>query len=227
MTCDATDNGYNRSYSKEEYERFYTRSDFKHFGLVDRVFIKTLVQRYQLEGGDLLDVGCGTGWYTHLFTVYGARAWGVDVAEVGVRQARDRYALAFCLVGDGLALPFSAGSFDAMFLSGFPPYNARDLSTLSDLGNALFSVLKPGGIFVFHKTTDLSGRRGSRMNHTLQSYEQYLRDLRVGSILGSYAVSPLSWALMGPYALSRVGTDLCCLLNKITRIPLRALIVMR
>jgi SAM-dependent methyltransferase len=227
MVSSATSDGYDQLHSKKHYDSFYTQSDFKHFGWIDKIFVKTLVRQYRLEGLDLLDLGCGTGWYTHLFKLCEVRTCAVDLSEVGVRKAKERYALKACLVGDGLALPFPPDSFDAIFLSGFSPFNAQDLSTLTELGNALFSLLKPGGLFIFRKTTDLSGRKGSRMNHTLAAFEQYFLDLKAGPVLGCYAVSPLSWVLMRRWTLSSLGTALTRSLTKLSGIPLRALIIVR
>lgn len=215
--------------SKKEYEDFYSKSDFWHFGWSDRIFVKAITERYQIEGMSmkLLDLGCGTGWYTYLFNSVEVQAYGIDISETAIRIAKERYGARSYLIGDGLALPFSVDSFDVIFCSGFPPFNAEDLNTLTGLGRMLFSYLHSGGIFIFHKTTDLSGCKTSRMNHTLETYEQYFAELKVGSIIGCYAVSPLGWALLGRWALSSAGTVLTRLFTRLTRIPLRALIVVR
>lgn len=216
-----------RVHCKEDYDSFYTQSDFKHFGWVDAVFIKSLVQRFQLRGVRLLDLGCGTGWYSYLFALQGVHICGVDLSEVGVRRAKNRNASGSFLVGDGFALPFSIGAFNAVFLSGFSPFNAPDLSTLTELGYSVFSLLKPGGLLFFHKTTNLSGSGGSRMNHTMHTFEQYFLELEVGPILGCFAVSPVSWGLTGSWALSPAATKMTRFITKLTGIPLRVLIVVR
>ena len=59
MATNETGNYCDASRFKEHYERFYAHSDFKHFGWVDKVFVKALVQRYRLKGLNLLDLGCG------------------------------------------------------------------------------------------------------------------------------------------------------------------------
>ncbi|MFC1975130.1 class I SAM-dependent methyltransferase [Chloroflexota bacterium] len=227
MTSKTMPNGYNLTKTKAEYENFYANSDFRHFGWVDKVAVKAIIRRYQLQGMKLLDVGCGSGWYTYLSNECGARAFGVDLAETGIHAAKEHYTPKSYLVGDGLALPFRPNSFDAIFCSGFSPFNAQHLDTLNELGYHLFSLLKPSGLFIFRKTTDLSGRKGSRMNHTLETFEQYFVDLQVGVILDSYIESPLFWALMGRWALSSVGTTLARLFTKLTGIPSRALIIVR
>ena len=218
---------YESSTSKEQYEQFYDRSDFKHFGRADKIFIKTLVETHSLKGLRLLDLGCGTGYYAHLFESFGVDVVGVDIAESGVQRTKHYFNVMQCLVGDGLSLPFLPGTLSAIFLSGFPIYNARDLSELSTYRNTLFSFLKPNGLFIFHKTTDLSGQKGTRMNHTLHALQQHFKSTSMFHLIGSYAVSPLSWMLMGHYALSPIGTKFCILFTKLTHIPLRALIILR
>jgi SAM-dependent methyltransferase len=216
---------YNTAHSREKYENFYTRSDFLHFGLVDRVFINTIVRKFHLENAYLLDLGCGTGWYTFLFNSFGVQALGIDLSEVAIRAATRRYSPKSYMVSNGIFSPFQKESFDALFISGFPPYNEPDLRVLNDMHITLFSLLKPGGLFFFHKTTDLSGLKGSRMNHAIDVFESYFVNLNLGIVIGTYAVSPLSWMFMQSKALSTTGRKLCTFFTKLTGIPLRALIV--
>ena len=218
---------YDRVRSKAEYEHFYTKSDFRHFGLADKFFIQTLVKRYQLKEKFLIDTGSGTGWYSYLFSLCGVRTYSVELSEAGTFVAKGKYNLRSCLVGDGLALPFPFNSFDVIFCSGFPPFNAEDLSTLSTMGHNLFAYLKSGGLFIFHKTTDLTGSKGSRMNHSLATFEQYFRDIGEGPIVDSFTVSPIFWITLGSLTLTPTSNKLSQVFTKLTKLPLRALIIVR
>ena len=40
---------------------------------------------------DLLDIGCGEGYYTHAFAAIASRSWGLDVSKPAIRAAAKRY----------------------------------------------------------------------------------------------------------------------------------------
>jgi len=218
-------NNNDRFKCKEAYDGFYEKTDFKHFGLMDAIFIKSIVRRYRLRDLKLLDVGCGTGWYSYLFHSQGVNVYGIDLSETAIRKAKERGMPKSFLVGDGFFLPFSQDRFDAIFLSGFSPFNDLDLSNLTELGHSLLSLLKPDGILFFHKTTNLSGNKDSRMNHSINAYTHYFDSLEGVSVIECFAVSPISWGFMGGWALSSLSTKVIRTITKLTGIPLRVLIV--
>jgi len=219
---------YNIASSKTAYEDFYSGRDFRHFGYSDRLLIQTLVTRYTLTNKLLMDLGSGTGWYTHLFNTQGVHAFGVELSMSGNLRAKGRYAAQHsCVTGDGLALPIATESLDAVFCSGFPPFNTEDLGALHELGQRLFAVLKHRGIFIFRKTTDLSGRKTSRMNHPLQDYIHYFQHLGMGTIIDTFAESPVFWPVLRRLSFSRMGTAVNVLFTKLTGWPLRAVVVVR
>ena len=102
------------------------------------------------RGRRLLEIGCGIGTDLVRFGRGGARVTGIDLAERSVELARRNAALhgvtaaGFC-VGDGEALPFPGGCFDAVYAHGVIQY-AADPARL--VGEA-HRVLKPGGEAVF------------------------------------------------------------------------------
>ena len=64
-------------------------------------------------GSSLLDVGCGTGWFTRCFAAAGLRATGLDPNPGWLDYARRSSGPAIDWVeGDARALPFSEASFD-------------------------------------------------------------------------------------------------------------------
>lgn len=66
-----------------------------------------------VAGEQLLDVGCGTGWFTRRLAAGGGlRVTGVDIDEVALGFARRHDPHADYLVGDARALPFADGAFD-------------------------------------------------------------------------------------------------------------------
>ena len=63
--------------------------------------------------GRLLDVGCGTGWFTRqLAALPGLQVTGIDLDSDALAFARNRDARSTYLPADALALPFADASFD-------------------------------------------------------------------------------------------------------------------
>ena len=93
--------------------------------------------------GRCLDVGCGTGLALPLLEEAGWDAVGIEVSEGQLARARERGARV--LHGDAHALPFEAGSFDAVV----------SILTHTDFDDTRVAfaevarVLRPGGVFVY------------------------------------------------------------------------------
>ena len=83
---------------------------------------------------DLLDIGCGEGYYTHAFAAIAAHSWGLDVSKSAIRAAAKRYPqVSFC-VASSQRLPFENASLDAI-VRIYAPCNALELAR----------VVRPGG----------------------------------------------------------------------------------
>ena len=96
------------------------------------------------EKDRLLDVGCGSGLFTHLAARTGAEVIGVDLAQGLLDLARLRNPQISFLQEDLETLPFKDNSFD--IVAGFNSYQYAD-----SFGKALKEarrVLKAGGRFV-------------------------------------------------------------------------------
>jgi SAM-dependent methyltransferase len=218
---------YDRASAKALYEDFYSARDFKHFGAADRAEVRAYVKHCGLAGASLLDVGCGTGWYTHLFCESGVRAWGIELSRAGAAAATVRYGRGRFLVGDGLNLPIEQESLDAVFLSGFPPYNADELGEATDATRGVIEHLKPGGVLIFRKTTDLTRKRNTRMNHTLEQCRAHFEAIEEVEILDAFTSNPISWFLLRGFAASGFASALTSLFTRLTGIPLRTVVIVR
>ncbi len=60
----------------------------------------------------LLDVGCGTGWFSSRFAGTGLRVTGLDPDPPALRFARQRDGRIVCVEGRAEALAFGDGAFD-------------------------------------------------------------------------------------------------------------------
>jgi SAM-dependent methyltransferase len=66
----------------------------------------------------VLDVGCGSGYYSDIFATLlpGATQYsGVDYSDAMIARARDRYPLTTFVVADGANLPYADSAFDVVF----------------------------------------------------------------------------------------------------------------
>jgi SAM-dependent methyltransferase len=98
------------------------------------------------QGLQWIDVGCGTGAFTELLVerCAPAQVQGVDPSEGQLAFARTRPAarVAQFRVGDAMALPFPAGTFDAAVMAlvlVFVPEPANGVAEMA-------RVLRPGGL---------------------------------------------------------------------------------
>jgi len=66
------------------------------------------------EGGNLLDIGCGTGLFVEKYVRNGGSGTGLDISEGMVAKARRRCPDCEFLVGTGEKLPFDDCSFNAV-----------------------------------------------------------------------------------------------------------------
>ena len=126
------------------YDLFYGEKDYE----AEAAYVSSLVQKFTPGATSLLDLGCGTGRYTELFSRMGYKAVGMDRSEDMISMARQR----------NLNIQFDCGDICSF-----------DLNTKYDVVVALFHVmsylttdhdlrqafkhikkhLEPGGLLVF------------------------------------------------------------------------------
>jgi SAM-dependent methyltransferase len=105
--------------------------------------LRMLQRLVELEGRDVLDVGCGSGALVRELESRGARPIGLEISEGQLGDARSRGVGRF-VVGRAQALPLPDGSLDAVLfmrsLHHVPP--DAMMSALADARR----VLRPGGV---------------------------------------------------------------------------------
>ncbi|WP_408952679.1 class I SAM-dependent methyltransferase [Lysobacter sp. Hz 25] len=113
-------------------------------GIRDAAFRQSL-QRYGVEHGTLLDLGCGTGSATRPLINAGHRVIGVDISKSLLRHARARCNEDDCLFvqTDGLQLPIADRSLDATVIYGVLIYLVDDAQAQALLSQVR-AALKPG-----------------------------------------------------------------------------------
>ena len=114
-----------------------------HYGfLLDNIesTINSLDLFSTTDGGifHLLDLGCGTGFYTrNLFTRKNFKKIGVDISKIGIAKASIKDKDSTYIVGSAFDLPIADNSID-LLINIFSPLYLEELKR----------VLKPGGYFV-------------------------------------------------------------------------------
>ncbi|PHH91961.1 hypothetical protein CDD83_9600 [Cordyceps sp. RAO-2017] len=137
------------------------------FNKLERFNLKRSVQPLLQKDGtsaSVLDMACGTGFYSHLLLEWGAEAvTGVDISApmlkcAEARLSRTSYASrARFLQGDGLEPRLYGAGFDLVVGSWFLNY-AKDLDELTAMFRTISMNLAAHGVFVgicFHPTNDL------------------------------------------------------------------------
>jgi SAM-dependent methyltransferase len=192
-------------------------------------FIHVLVEKAQLpEQSQIIDLGCGGGFFTSLFGNLGFRALGVDLSAEGIKSAQQQYSStgAKFEVGDALSLPYK-NSFDCAFVRSCTLYNRADFGSNHQITDIFLSYLKPGGTLIFLYNTKLSPikRDPTWIYHSFNSLKSHFSSfpqaktffsLRVDSLLlRSLAFSPLLTSLnILVSKCTGLGGDLIAILKK-------------
>ncbi|KAA3646226.1 MAG: class I SAM-dependent methyltransferase [Chloroflexi bacterium] len=200
---------------REWFDQYYQHSDYPRHSTHDRAFVHVLASKFNLKpGGQLLDLGCGLGWFSYLFSKAGFQVTGVDASVVGVEGARKNYYTGEInwLVGDALNLEFNA-HFDVMYTGNFSPFTVRDSENekhAAVIAQQIMHYLKPGGMFIFvwNSRLDESDPTGEWVNYSVRQIRDNFGGLEDARLLGTYATHPQLCTLLGQYALSGPVTSL-------------------
>ncbi len=136
---------------------------------MDRRWRKAVAATVGAEAGQLvLDLAAGTGTSSRVFTSAGARCVACDFSlgmlRVGAARQADAAASLRFVAGDALALPFAAGTFDAVTIS----FGLRNVADTGQALGELLRVTRPGGKLVVCEFSHLTSARLNTL------YEQYL-----------------------------------------------------
>lgn len=109
-----------------------------------------VIERILREGitGNILDVGCGSGFLSNALAQEGFQVTGVDLCREKLKEAKTQDATNSVryILANPLCLPFRPSTFDVV--------TAMDILETSDNAdqviNEMSRVLKPGGLFFYH-----------------------------------------------------------------------------
>lgn len=98
----------------DDYDAWYNSARGRWIGETEaQLLLKQLAPQL---GEHILDVGCGTGWFTRrVAELSGVSVTGVDINESWLAFARSRDPVSSYFIADALSLPFVDDSFDRVF----------------------------------------------------------------------------------------------------------------
>jgi SAM-dependent methyltransferase len=99
-----------------------------------------LLRTLPLARPKILDLGCGTGWFTAKLAEFG-QATGIDLSPEGINQATSRFPRATFLAGNLFKVPLPAAHFDVVVSQQVIAHVENQVAYL-ELAAA---ALKPGG----------------------------------------------------------------------------------
>lgn len=151
--------------TKEFFEEHERVTLHEHSGSLHPIFLAGVE-----PGRDVLDVGCGNGFWTTQFARRGARVSACDLTERAVELTRQRLALsglsADVRVGNAEALPYADNQFDHVNCQGVIHHTPDTERCVAEFAR----VAKPGGTVcfsVYYKVTPLRSPRLFKVLRTL------------------------------------------------------------
>lgn len=130
-------------------EMLVARREFLSLGHYRPIILRLteiLVEKYpERETLNILDAGCGEGYYTDALRAslenagYSVNIFGIDVSKDGITMAAKRYKDCSFAVASVNSLPFSDGCFDAV-VSLFAPIAENEFSRVLKTDGALITV---------------------------------------------------------------------------------------
>ncbi len=129
---------------KEFFEEHLRIALFEHSGALHPIFLRDAA-----PGREVLDAGCGIGFWVHQFCRRGASVSACDLSDTAVGLTRRRLELyglsARVCQGNAEQLPYKDASFDHVNCQGVIHHTPRTAECLKEFQR----VLRPGGTLCF------------------------------------------------------------------------------
>ena len=195
--------------SRRFYDDVYRKDNyFAHKQRLYRPFVRSLIAAAGLKrGSDVLDAGCGQGFFSHLLAAEGMTVYGTDMSVVGLQRAKElcdgRTATRF--FASDLNCPASTHRFDCVFIRSCSLFNTDRLDQCVTPVSRLLAMVKPNGLFIFVYNTNLSAASGQWRQHRLEDIRSLLDQSCRGVHL--YFVNKVDTLLFGRWAFNKPLTS--------------------
>jgi SAM-dependent methyltransferase len=134
--------------------------------------------RFEPDGQRVLDVGCGSGFFTGYYLARGAKVTGVDISSTSVQRLGERHPEARFLLADVSETPV-AGPFD--LINAFDVlYHITDDGRWERALAHLAAALAPGGLLLVTDAFQLLG--GAAEHNRMRPLAAYRERLAAGGL---------------------------------------------
>jgi SAM-dependent methyltransferase len=205
--------------------------DLNYFQYSERIYspyVLSLIKSCGLEQGSrVLDIGCGQGFFSYLFSKYGMKVSGIDLSESGISAAKNMYGhlgISFA-VADIETVTFPE-QFDCIFVRSCSLYNNEGFPRNDGVTSKLLRYLRPSGLFIFLYNSNFSSKQSKTWRyHSWSDLKWHFRkyqnakfyfSIKIDAcLLRKYAFSwPITRINMFLSEAVGIGGDLICILRK-------------
>ncbi len=193
---------------REHYDDLYlTKNAYRQREWLYRPFIDAIVTKAKLRPkSSLMDVGCGQGFFPHLFAINDLEVLGVEISKTAVDSAMADYGTEARFMERDIFIDPLA-QFDCVFTRSLTEYNRPHLEDASLATEALLDHVKPGGWLIVDYNTHLGKPWSSApatvgsgwRNKTPEEFSEHFRPYG-GEV---YFVCRMDTWLLGSWAFSR------------------------
>lgn len=141
------------------------------------------------QGRRVLDVGCGTGFFTAYYLERGARVSGIDIAPTSIERLRARHPQSTFILGDVSETPVGetfaiVNAFDVL-------YHITDDARWESAVRNLAKAVEPGGVLLLTDLfTEFKQLKSHNVARTLDRYERVFEEegLRVAGLYETHVL---------------------------------------
>ncbi len=159
------------------YDETYKRPNyFRYQSWLYEPYVSSLIKFCGLrKGASVLDVGCGQGFFSYLFSKKGMKVHGIDMSETGISVAQKMYGhLGITFAVSNIEAARFQEQFDCIFVRSCSLYNTPAFPWKSDTTDNLLKHLKIRGIFIFAYNSNFSSKVSpSWRYHSLEEVRQH------------------------------------------------------
>ena len=101
--------------------------------------LASMLAQYKKDQGNILDAGCGEGYYTHQLAQTKANIYGVDIAKEAIKKAAKKYKDNHFCVATLSHLPFADQTFNAL-VSVYAPILEAEFTRVLTFDGILITV---------------------------------------------------------------------------------------